>query len=135
MPRTHRPLPDLQVAADARPAPALSGIVAIRPAQLKTAVQLLRQSIDDLYVAASNCELDRKSHGPNVRKNRATFANHVQLTTLCHEVVQLLRDTRQAAALSPTPGSQRKLMECERLLVAWIDSFGPCFDPPPRIVH
>lgn len=133
MPRSSR-LP-LSPRPNAKSAPALNEIVDSKPARLKTAVQLLRLSVDDLYAAASNCELDRKSHGPNIKKNSVTFANHIKLEALYHEVIQLLRDARAAVASHPTPASQRKLIECERMLCAWIDSFEPGFDPPSRTTH
>lgn len=133
MPRSSR-LP-LAPRPNAQAAQALSGIVDSKPARLKTAVQLLCLSINDLYTAASNCELDKKSHGSDSKKNSATFANHIKLEALYHEVIQLLRDARGAVASNPTPANQRQLMQCERLLCAWIDSFEPCFDPPSRTTH
>lgn len=94
---------------------------------MKTALQLLRYAIDDLYVASCNRELDRKSHGPNVQKNSATFANYMKYTMLGYDVLHLVRRARAEVVANPSPRGQRALAKCERQIRIWIERFDGAF--------
>jgi hypothetical protein len=99
----------------------------------RTSLQLLRSALDEIYVVASECELDRLSHGPNPRKNKATSSNDTRLITLGQEVLELLPYARAEVDANPTAANQRQLAKCERELSRWVRRFEPSLfpDEPP----
>lgn len=101
----------------------------------RTTLQLLRQGLDDLYVASSDMELDMRSHGDNPWKNDATGYNFSLCEVFAAEVSELMQYAREETASNPTPRNVRELAKCERLLCAWIERFEPSFAPSPPVLH
>ena len=101
---------------------------ALQPAH---ALRSLRRAIDELHFAYVEKEQDARSHGRNLKKNRATLANHSRLIGEAADALELLRHAREAVERMPTVAYQRTLMRHERQLAALITRFENSFNEPP----
>ena len=90
----------------------------------------LAEAINELHVAANQCELDHRTHGPRPQKSRATWANYFRFAMVADDVRTLLYLARVAVQREPTPEYQRLLMTYERRVIALLERFDGSFPEP-----
>lgn len=102
---------------------------------LPTPLRCLRAAIEEAEAAASESELDHRTHGPNAKKNRLTLQTRLRFIDAANHMTDLLRLSREAVAMDPTPANTKALARAEADINRFIARFDHSFDPPTGDDH